>query len=82
LSAPDHSLPASFWENVSESRRRRIQRRTRRRAARSAFFGGIAGFLVAHGIITSNIIELFWGLVIAGVLVVVLLYVTSPRRMP
>ena len=81
MSAHDDLLPADFWENVSESRRRRIRRRTRRRALVAGFFGGIAGALVALGIIHSNILQLFWGLVIAGVLLVVLMYITSPRRM-
>lgn len=78
----DAPLPAEFWDNVSESRRRRIRRRTRRRAMRAGFFGGIAGVLIAHGIITNNIVELFWGLMVLGVLIVVLMYVTSPQRMP
>jgi len=61
MSAP---LPPYFWDNVSESRRRRLKRRTRRRAIQMGFFGGVAGSLIALGVLHNNVFQLFWGFVL------------------
>ena len=73
-------LPAEFWHNVSESRRLRLKRRTRRLRLQGAFWGIVSGYLIATGVLHNDVPRLFWGAILFLALSTYLLIRTSPRR--